>query len=121
VKRIRPVLFTAVACATLLVVACDSITGPSVPDLISRALTKLENKDVRAATIDVKTALQQEPGNAAARQLLGQISLTLGDAGTAEKELARSRELGTPADTVVPCWRALCLRKARPRRYSTST
>ncbi len=50
--------------------------------------------DIRAAIIEYKNALQENPDLARARWLLGSLYLTMGDAGAARKELERARELG---------------------------
>lgn len=56
----------------------------------------------RAAVIHLKNLLQQEPGNAAARRMLGELYLALGDAVSAEKELRRALALGQPRRELLP-------------------
>jgi cellulose synthase operon protein C len=52
--------------------------------------------------IHLKNLLQQEPGHAAARRMLGELHLVLGDAASAEKELRRSLALGQPRQELLP-------------------
>lgn len=61
---------------------------------LERARQAYEAADYRAAMIDAKSILRQEPGNADARVLLGKSSLELGDAVSAEKEFRRAIDLG---------------------------
>ena len=72
------------ACASLFMVACGGI---DVDDrqLVERAKGYLEKNDVNAAAIELRNALQSNPGNAEARYLLGRISLNFGDFPTAAK------------------------------------
>ena len=46
----------------------------------------LKKKDVNAAIIQLKNALKSNPGNVAARTLLGEIYLRIGNGASAEKE-----------------------------------
>ena len=63
-------------------------------------------RDDRAAAIQLRNALQQQPRNAEARFLLGQVLARTGDFLGAEKELRRALEYGYPADRVSPRARA---------------
>ena len=84
--------------------------GPAADKYIERARTALQKGDVNAGVIELKNALQEEPDNAAARLLLGQTYLRGGDLAAAEKELARTRDLGLPrAQWVVDYARTLML------------
>jgi len=56
----------------------------------------------RAAIIHLKSLLQQEPGHAAARRLLGELHLSQGDPVSAEKELRRALALGQPREQLLP-------------------
>ncbi|WP_405237801.1 XrtA/PEP-CTERM system TPR-repeat protein PrsT [Lentisalinibacter orientalis] len=67
---------------------------------LERAQEAYQQADYRAAVIDLRNILQQEPDNRAARELLGRAALRQGDAATAEKELRRAVELGAPLNTV---------------------
>ncbi len=86
--------------AWLLIAGCLSI-GPWNSDRAyaaasdparSRALFEdarkhLENGDTKAAIIQLKSALEQDPNNAAARRMLGKMYLSVGNGPYAEKEL----------------------------------
>ncbi|MGR8918711.1 MAG: XrtA/PEP-CTERM system TPR-repeat protein PrsT [Gammaproteobacteria bacterium] len=65
-----------------------------VGELVERAQQHYEAGDLQASAIDLRTAITEEPGNAAARALLGRIYLDAGNPAGAAKELARARELG---------------------------
>jgi putative PEP-CTERM system TPR-repeat lipoprotein len=56
----------------------------------------------KLAFVEVKSALQASPNNAAGRRLLGQLHLVEEDGLSAEKELRRARELGLPPAEVTP-------------------
>lgn len=71
-------------------------------DLIASAQGYLGKKDVAAATIQLKSALQVNPQSAQARFLLGKTLLMSGDAVGALVELNKARELGHPADAIAP-------------------
>lgn len=62
-----------------------STSGSFVDDAVER----LEKQDSKAAVIQLKNALQADPGNLRARQLLGEIYLDQGRFAAAEKELKR--------------------------------
>ncbi|MCH8037164.1 MAG: tetratricopeptide repeat protein, partial [Proteobacteria bacterium] len=61
---------------------------------LERAQQYFEEGDLRSAAVELKNALQREPGNAAARFLLGRVHLRSGNIAGAEKELLRARDLG---------------------------
>ncbi|MGB9989780.1 XrtA/PEP-CTERM system TPR-repeat protein PrsT [Pseudoduganella rhizocola] len=66
--------------------------------------------DHRAAIIQLKNAVQQQPKDAAARRLLGEVYLESGDVLAAEKELRRARDLGMrPAELLMPLGKAMLL------------
>lgn len=66
-------------------------------EYVGRAQEHLDAGNERAALIELKNALQQDPHAARARLLLGRTYLALGDADGAAKELERARELGMDA------------------------
>jgi len=70
--------------------------------MVTSAKDYIAKNDRNAATIQLKNALQKNPGLAEARYLLGKIYLDLGEYANAEKELSRALEAGYPADDVVP-------------------
>ncbi|WP_405242520.1 XrtA/PEP-CTERM system TPR-repeat protein PrsT [Lentisalinibacter salinarum] len=67
---------------------------------LERAQEAYGEGDYRAAIIDLRNVLQQEPDNRQARLLLGRAALQQGDVTTAEKELRRAIELGAPLEAV---------------------
>jgi putative PEP-CTERM system TPR-repeat lipoprotein len=106
-------LFGSKACALLLVLgAC---AGPSPEQLLARAAASIAEGDYRAAVIDLRTAVADDPTDPVARYRLGIAALAIDDAGTAAKELVRARELGyeDPSAIVEPlCEAYLKLGKA---------
>jgi putative PEP-CTERM system TPR-repeat lipoprotein len=95
-RGLRALAF-AVLC---LIAACDAGEKVSFDELLARAQHYREAGEFRASLIELKNAVQKEPGNAEARLLLAQMELDLGDAVSAEIELQRARELGAPRDRV---------------------
>jgi len=90
----------------ILLSACGSGTE-SVATLLERAAAHEQAGEYRAAAIELKTALTEDPDHAEARRRLGLVYLELGDGASAEKELARARELGVAsAELTVPLERA---------------
>jgi len=77
----------------LLVVAACGL-GMDNAARLARAQVAFEAGEYRAAIIDAKNILQQEPRNREARLLLGRSSIRVNDAATAEKELRRAIDLG---------------------------
>lgn len=77
----------------LVLLGCGSI-GMDEEAHFQRGLELEARGDLRAATIEFKNALQQNPSNAEARLRLAGVSLRLGDTDTARNELRRANELG---------------------------
>ncbi|WEF34550.1 XrtA/PEP-CTERM system TPR-repeat protein PrsT [Pseudoduganella chitinolytica] len=96
----RPVRTILSALPLLLVLGACSRTPPAA-DLMADARRYRDQGDTRAAIIQLKNAVQQQPGNAAARLMLGQLYLDSGDMLSAEKELRRARDGGAGAATVL--------------------
>ncbi|MDX1654678.1 MAG: tetratricopeptide repeat protein [Candidatus Competibacteraceae bacterium] len=69
---------------------------------LERAVSSLEQGDLRTGVIELKNALQQNPDNAQARLLLGKTYLQLGDPVAAEKELRRARDLAVGRQQWLP-------------------
>ncbi|HDJ86129.1 MAG TPA: PEP-CTERM system TPR-repeat protein PrsT [Chromatiales bacterium] len=79
---------------------------------IDRAKTFITKGEARAAVIELKSALQQQPDNRIARSLLADVYLKGGMGAEAEKELRRLRKLGgTPAMVRLRLARALMLQR----------
>ena len=71
--------------------ACDDAT--STEDFLSRAEDYRDKGDLKASTIELKNALQQDPRNADARWLLGLNHLDMGLVFAAEIELKREQSV----------------------------
>lgn len=84
----------------LLLAACSG--GLSEQELLGRAKDHMDKGELRAASIQLKNALQQNPDNPEARWLLGNVHLDMGNQAAAEKELKRARELGVVDESVRP-------------------
>ncbi len=67
-------------------------------DYLQDAQNYLEQRDFRAAIIQLKNALKVQPNNAQARWTLGKAYYSVGDIKGAEKELKKARDLGAPAE-----------------------
>lgn len=85
--------------AALLLVGCS---GEKPEAMLASAKDYLAKHDHKAATIQLKNALQQQPDLAEARVLLGQALLEAGDPVGAEVELRKAQSLKSPADQVIP-------------------
>ena len=73
-------------------VACKSST--STDELLLQAQQYQQKGDKKAAIIQLKNLLQQQPNHAQARLLLGRLHVESGDAVSAEKELRKASALG---------------------------
>jgi len=92
---------TVAAGITLVaLLACQRIKP--VADVLADAHKAHDSGEDRAAVIHLKNLLQHEPGHAAARRMLGELHLGLGDAVSAEKELRRALALGQPRQELLP-------------------
>lgn len=85
--------------ATLLLVGCG---GEKPEAMLESAKGYLAKNDPKAATIQLKNALQKNPDLAEARFLLGKALLEAGDPTGAEVELRKAQGLKYPADQVTP-------------------
>lgn len=89
-------ILLVVAC--LLLAACDLFV--SAEARVNRAEAHMADGDYRAAMIELKNALQDQPENVDARLLLSRVSLQLGDLDAAKKELDRAVEAGATPERV---------------------
>jgi tetratricopeptide (TPR) repeat protein len=80
----------------LLLTSCGLFTDDDAR--VARANAALTAGEHRAAIIDLKTVLRDDPEHAQARLLLGRALLVTGDIQGAEKELERALEFGVPLD-----------------------
>ena len=86
--------------ATLGLIASCGL-GIDNSDRLARGKLAYDNGEFRAAIIDTKRILQDEPENAEARLLLGRASLRVGDVSAAAKELQKAVDLGVDKSAVV--------------------
>jgi putative PEP-CTERM system TPR-repeat lipoprotein len=93
---VAPLLLSAAL--TLAAAGCSE----SVESLVAGADASFSKGDFRTAQIQLKAALQQDPRNARARWLLGELNLATENGADAEKELRRAGELGVGNDAVIP-------------------
>ena len=98
-SRVR---FSVIAFCVLSLVGGCSNTGPE--DLLNQARAALERQDVNAAAIQLKALLQDYPETIEARFLLGRLSASVGDFGTAERELRRASEARYRLNEVLPLY-----------------
>ncbi len=97
IKRVSfPLKQITVLIITLSLFACGM--GKNDAQLVSTAKTYLAEKKLRAATLELKNALQKNPKNAEARYLLGKINLVIGDYETAQKEFRHATQSGWAKD-----------------------
>lgn len=90
----------AVAVSLGLGAGCDNIQISDV-EYVQRAREYQEQGKINASALELKNALQQNPANAEARWLLGQLYIQVGNGVSAEKELRRALELGVPANAIL--------------------
>lgn len=96
-------------CSLVLLLAAASGCGAPTPDeLLADARAAFASGELSTADIHLRNLLQEDPENPAARLLLGQVRVGLGDMAAAEVQLQRAVELGAdPASAHMPLIRAL--------------
>lgn len=100
--------FTAIAGCLVLLIISGCGLAMSNEDQLDRGEKAFAEGDYRAAIIDAKDVLLDEPDNIRGRLLLGRASVEVGDGASGEKELRRAIQLGTkPADVAPAMARAL--------------
>ncbi|WP_083875631.1 XrtA/PEP-CTERM system TPR-repeat protein PrsT [Caenispirillum salinarum] len=93
--------------ATLAPVPMDAAHAADVEQLLEEARTFRAEGRVADSIIQIKNALQQEPANAEANALLGDIYLGAGDVQRGRLQLERARDLGGAPDLwMLPLMRA---------------
>lgn len=97
------------AILALVLVGATGCGQKSPDELVESAKTHIGKQDHKSAIVELKSAIQQKPNDAVARLLLGQAYLETGDYASAEKEFAKARELGAPADQLSPLHARLLL------------
>jgi putative PEP-CTERM system TPR-repeat lipoprotein len=98
----------------LLVLAACRNDDPA--RLLASARAYQAKGDHRAAIIELKNVAQQQPDNGEARLLLGQSSLVVGDAPSAEKELRKALEFKQPPALVAPLLAQALLEQDKPNK-----
>jgi putative PEP-CTERM system TPR-repeat lipoprotein len=84
--------------AIVLLSACSK----SPEQLVASGKAYIDKGDYKAATLELRSALQQQPESAEARYLLGLALLETRDPLGAEKELRKATELGYPQEKALP-------------------
>ncbi|MCW8902356.1 XrtA/PEP-CTERM system TPR-repeat protein PrsT [Sedimenticola sp.] len=79
------------ACTLLL--TASLLNSAHADDYVREAEAYLEKGEAKAAVIQLKNALQENPANIEARLMLGRIYLQAGDGASAEKEFERAKKL----------------------------
>ena len=92
----------AAACLAIMALTLGGCGGDSEADLIASAKSSIEKKDGKAATIQLKNAIQKNPKSAESRFLLGKVLLDSGDPVAAAVELRKAQELQAPDEQVIP-------------------
>jgi len=90
-----------IAFAAIVVLAGCGI-ATSDEERLARAADQMADGEFRAAIIELKNVLGGDPNNVDARVMLAKVSLGLGDALAAEKEVARAADLGAPESVIRP-------------------
>jgi putative PEP-CTERM system TPR-repeat lipoprotein len=110
--RTLTTLAAALAAAALLQ-ACG---GPSDSELLASAKTYLDKKDPKAAIIQIKSALQNNPQSGEARYLLGKALLDTNDAVAASVELRKAEQAGFDPVRVSPALARSLLAQGEDRK-----
>ena len=76
-ERVPMSRLAAALCCVALLAACDRNLPPA--ELVTEARAAISRNDYQTASIQLKNALQQDAGNAAARFELGRVHFKLGD------------------------------------------
>ena len=102
-------LVLALALASFLTLqACDSTASLTEQEHIQRAKDFEDKGNLKGSIIELKNAIQKNPGSPQARLLLGQAYVNAGQGADAEKELKRAEELGVGMESIkVPMGEAL--------------
>jgi putative PEP-CTERM system TPR-repeat lipoprotein len=91
--------------------------GEQKPEaLVSSAKDYLAKNDTKAAVIQLKSALQKQPGLAEARFLLGRTLLDEGDPVAAEVELRKALDFKQPEAAVLPVLTKALVRQGKGQR-----
>ena len=98
----KQLALAVVSGAILLSAGMTGCSRKTADELLADATQYEQKGDQKAALIQLKNAVADNPENAQARLRLGGLHLELGDAPSAEKELRKAASLGAPADQTLP-------------------
>jgi tetratricopeptide (TPR) repeat protein len=76
--------------------------GAHAADYLSTAMASLKKGDLKAAQIDLRNAIRNDPQNAEAHYWLGYVAFNLGDPVAAEREAIAARERGFDPHKTIP-------------------
>jgi putative PEP-CTERM system TPR-repeat lipoprotein len=96
--------FVGLLLAVFLMLTCLSACSKAEltdAEYVQSAKAYQDKGELKAAVIELKNALLQNPDNTEARLLLGTVYVELGDSASAEKELRRAQELGVSREGIV--------------------
>lgn len=99
----------------LLVVALTGC-GKSPEEHFQAGQALLEKNDYKAAILELKSTLQEQPGNREARLMLGKAYLAREAYADAEKELNKAKEQGASYDEVSPALSKALLKQNKPQK-----
>jgi cellulose synthase operon protein C len=88
--------------ALLLGVSLAAMPAVARADALADARAAIQKGDLRAAQVDLRSAVRSDPQNAEAHFWLAKVSLDLGDAVAAEREATAARGRGFDAHQSVP-------------------
>jgi putative PEP-CTERM system TPR-repeat lipoprotein len=90
--------------------------GKSPDEYVQDGKASFEKGDFKTAIVELKSALQEQPGNREARLLLGKAYLAQRAYANAEKELIKAREQGASQDEVLPALAKAYLNQRQPEK-----
>jgi len=114
-RRLLPSL-GGLGLALVMLFPLSACQNDSPARLLESARAYQEKGDHRAAIIQLKNVVQQQPENGEARLLLGQSSLIVGDTASAEKELRKALEFKQAPDSVLPLLAQALLDQNKPNK-----
>ncbi|MCF6324182.1 MAG: PEP-CTERM system TPR-repeat protein PrsT [Gammaproteobacteria bacterium] len=101
----------------VFITGCSGESNINEPERLERALNYWQAGDARAAVIDLKSILQQNPANKDARLLMGKIHVRLGFGADAEKELRQALDKGALREEVLPYLGRALLRQNKSEQF----
>jgi Tfp pilus assembly protein PilF len=111
-KKTVPTLFAGIVGCLILLMQSGCGLAMDNEDRLARGEQAYANGDYRAAIIDAKDVLLDEPDSLRGRLLLGRASVKVDDGASAEKELLRAMQLGSAAaDVAAEMARALLIQR----------